>query len=404
MTTLKNTLMAMALASAALLAAPSRAQQATGSIQGKATDELGAAIKDGEVRLTPDLSAAPEARKYPFTFKTDNNGNYKGEGITPGTQYDVVLFRQGHTVDFIGDPKTPNIAIPQTWKAGESKTLDFDMSRADFLASLTPERRKEIEEFKAKNAAAMGANKAIAQLNTTLKTVRADLAAAAAPNYGDVSKDVDAMKQATDAKPDESILWITYGDTLKAQADHLGHDDAAQHKSVVSDDDAMKLYTSAADAFKKSADLNAASKKPTPPDQAIAYNQLGNVLATQHKTPDAVSAFENAAKLDPAKAGMYYNNEAAILANNNAPTEAGAAADKAIAADPNRPDPYYIKGQSLIGKSTLVGGKLTPPPGCVEAYQKYLELAPDGKFASQVKEVLASLGQTVTTKYKAGKK
>ena len=101
---------------------------------------------------------------------------------------------------------------------------------------------------------------------------------------------------------------------------------------------------------------------------------------------------------------MYYNNEAAILANNNATTEAGAAADKAIAADPARPDPYYIKGQSLIGQSKLVNGKLVPPAGCVEAYQKYLELAPDGKFAPQVKEVLASLGQTVTTKYKAGKK
>lgn len=406
MTTLKKILMSFAVGVATLLAIPSRAQQPppTGTIQGKANDELGSPVKDGEVRLTSDVTAPAENRKYTFTFKTDATGNYKGEGIPTGTAFNVVLFRQGKSVDFIAEPKQPNIASPQTWKAGEAKTLNFDMSSADFMSTLTPERRKEIEEFRAKNAAAMDINKVVSQLNATLKTVRGDLTAAAAPAYGDVSKDVDLMKQATDAKPEEPILWITYGDALKAQGDHLGHADVAQHKPVTGDDDAMKVYSSAVDAYKKSADLNAASKKPTPTDQAVAYNQMGNVLATQHKTPDAVAAFDNAAKLDPTKAGMYYNNEAAVLTNNNAATEAGAAADKAIAAEPTRADPYYIKGQSLIGQSKLVNGKLVPPAGCVEAYQKYLELAPDGKFSGTVKEVLASLGQTVTNKYKAGKK
>ena len=404
MTTLKKTLMSVAVVLTTFIAIPSRAQQ-TGTIQGKASDEIGSPVKDGEVRLTPDLTAAPEARKYPFAFKTDANGNYKGEGIPVGTQFNVILFRQGKSVDFISDPSNVQVAIPETWKAGETKTLDFDMSRPAFINALSPERKKEIEEFKAKNSAASNANKVVAQLNTTLKTVRADLTAAAPPAYSDVSKDVDMMKQATDAKPDESILWMEYGDALKVQGDHFAHDDATQHKLVTGDDQAMKSYSDAVDAFKKAADLNAASKKPVPADQAVAYNQIGNVLATQKKTPDAVAAFDKAASLDPTKAGMYYNNEAAILANNNATTEAGAAADKAIAADPNRPDPYYIKGQSLIGKSTLVNGKLTAPPGCIEAYQKYLELAPDGKFAPTVKEVLASLGQTVTNKYRApGKK
>ena len=45
-----------------------------------------------------------------------------------------------------------------------------------------------------------------------------------------------------------------------------------------------------------------------------------------------------------------------------------------------------------------------PPPGCVDAYQKYLELAPDGPQAPAVKEVLTSLGQKVETKYKASSK
>ena len=53
-----------------------------------------------------------------------------------------------------------------------------------------------------------------------LKTVRADLAAAA-PNKDDVSKDVTMMKEAVTAKADVGLLWLTYGDTLLAQGRHL---------------------------------------------------------------------------------------------------------------------------------------------------------------------------------------
>ena len=77
-----------------------------------------------------------------------------------------------------------------------------------------------------------------------------------------------------------------------------------------------------------------------------------------------------------------------------------------IAADPNRPDPYFIKGQALIAKSGFDAKtqKIVPPPGCVDAYQKYLQLAPDGTHAEAVKEVLTSLGEKIDTSYKASKK
>jgi len=87
------------------------------------------------------------------------------------------------------------------------------------------------------------------------------------------------------------------------------------------------------------------------------------------------------------------------------PDAAAAAADKAIAADPTRPIPYYLKGQALVGKATVdpKTQKIVAPPGCVEAYQKYLELAPDGQFAPEVKAVLEGMGQTVKSSYKAKK-
>jgi len=48
-------------------------------------------------------------------------------------------------------------------------------------------------------------------------------------------------------------------------------------------------------------------------------------------------------------------------------------------------------------------GKTVPAPGTVEAFQKYLELAPDGKYAAQAKSMIEALSQTVETKFKAEK-
>ncbi len=41
--------------------------------------------------------------------------------------------------------------------------------------------------------------------------------------------------------------------------------------------------------------------------------------------------------------------------------------------------------------------------GCLEAYQQYLSLAPDGSHAAEVKDLLNNLGQPITSTFKAGK-
>jgi tetratricopeptide (TPR) repeat protein len=108
----------------------------------------------------------------------------------------------------------------------------------------------------------------------------------------------------------------------------------------------------------------------------------------------------------PANASMYYFNEAATLYNSGKLPEAEAAADKAIAADPKKAEAYYIKGQSLITQATVdpKTQKITAPPGCVDAYKKYLELAPDGPHANDVKGILEGIGEHVTSTFKAPKK
>jgi tetratricopeptide (TPR) repeat protein len=370
---------------------PAATSTAHGHVQNAAQQPLAGA----KLEFTKDKTTPYKDAKMLTSAVTDGAGNYKVEGLTPG-DYFIYVTKDGKAVDQLEVTVKANVP---------DYTFDDDQSRPEYIAKMTPEEKKQLEEFKAKNAEIMKSNSTIANLNNTLKQVRADLTAAQ-PTAADVSKDVSDMKQATDQKPDESLLWITYGDALTAQGDHLAKSDKAAGKAPQTDPDVTKMYDDAAAAYKTGVDKDLASKKPIPAQQAAGYGQMGNALAKEGKVSDAATAYEAAAKADPTKAGMYYSNEAIVMLNNSQSDAAIAAADKAIAADPNRPEPYYIKGQVLIQKSTLdpKTQKLVAPPGCVEAYQKYLELAPDGKFAPTVKEVLDSLGEKQSTKYSSGKK
>ena len=379
---------------AILLVAPGFAQTPGATVHGHVINPAGQNFTGGIVKLTKDVTAPFKDEKFLFTANTDANGNYTVSGVTPG-DYFVYVIQADKAIDRL------DLSVKSS---DTDKTLDFDMTREEYVKAMTPEQKKELEEYKKKNAEVVSANQVIAKLNGTLKTVRADLATAA-PTKGDVSADVAMMKQATDAKADAGVLWLTYGDTLFAQGRHVADEDKKAGKAPATDDDVKKDYTDAADAYKKAIALDSAGAKPNVAAAAAEYNQLGNVLTALGKTDDATAAFDSAAKADPTKAGMYYKNEAAVLYNAGQMDAAAAAADKAIAVDPNAADAYYIKGQALVTHSAPdATGKLTAPPGCVDAYQKFLSLAPNDPKAPQVKEVLASLGEKIDTKYKAGKK
>ncbi len=211
------------------------------------------------------------------------------------------------------------------------------------------------------------------------------------------------MQQATTIKPDEAILWIALADAQLGAADAAVKAAKTAGTSPSTPEIAAK-YTEAAASYKKGIDLNAASKKPSPDTAATAYNNMGQAYAKMGDTKSASDAYEGAAKSLPTQAGMYYYNEAATLYNASKMEDAAAAADKAIAVDPKRAEAYYIKGQALITKATVdpKTQKIVAPPGCVDAYQTYLELTPEGPHAEDVKGVLTGIGEQVKSSYKAG--
>ncbi len=368
--------------------ATSLAQAAPGaaSIHGHVNNAIGQPITTAEVRLTTDRSSDEKNRKYQYTFPTDASGDYKGTGIAPGT-YAVIVYQDNKSIDF-------NESV--TLANADDKTVNFDMTRKEYLDKMTPEEKKQLEEFKKKNAEVMAGNKQIANLNNLLTQARADI------KSGSYDSAISAMKDATTQKPDEAILWVTLGDAQLGSADAAAK--AAKAAGTSTTDPAIaQKYADAAASFKKSIDLNASSKKPNADTAGAAYNQLGQALAKSGNLKEASDAYEQAAKANPAGAGMYFFNEAATLYNSGKTDESAVAADKSIAADPKRADAYYIKGQSLIQKATVdpKTQKITAPPGTVEAYQTYLELAPDGPRAEEVKGILTGIGEQVKSSYKA---
>lgn len=341
-----------------MVAVPSLMAQLTGKVHGHAQDPLSVAIPNVPVKLMQD-------GQVKYTFKTDANGDYTGDNVAVGA-YDFTLYNdKNQTIDQFRAVKVV---------AGQNTQQDFDLSRPEYIAKMTPEQKKQLDEAKKKNSG-------IQQENAKIKNLNADLIKARQDNQNKNYADADQlMTRDTTAKPDASVLWVELG---KAQ-------------------EGEKKLDAAVTSLQKAIAVEAAAKKPNPDVQAAAQNALGEIYATQGKVPESQAAYEAAAKEDPKGAAMYYGNEAIMMDRAGNSDATVTAADKAIAVDPNKPIPYYLKGKSLITKATIdpKTQKIIAPPGTSEAYQKYLDLAPDGPFANDAKAILAQLGTTQKTTYR----
>lgn len=135
----------------------------------------------------------------------------------------------------------------------------------------------------------------------------------------------------------------------------------------------------------------------TPDIQGVSYAGLGEAYAHDGKIAEAQAAFDQAVKVFPSQAATYRHNEAISFFQVGNSDAQLAAADQAIALDPARAANYYFKGQALVSKATLdpKTQKMVLPPGCAEAYLKYLQLEPNGPYSADAKGVLGGAGIAV---------
>jgi len=363
----------------ALWFVPCALAQNSGTVKGVCKDVDGKPFAGAQVEWVN----ADNGRKY--TLKTNNKGEYFSLGITPG-KYKVTLFKDGKEIYHFS-----NFTLGL-----EETTLDFDMKKEQAAAAqgvgLTPEQLKAQQEQQAK----------VAKENSTIKSLNEKLAAAKqAAEAGDFNTAKSTMTEATQMDPSRDLLWAKLGDyTVSAASKET--DSEAKKKDY---GDAVTDYQKAVDLKQKTFDADASKKTPDATKVlAQYYNNLGQAQSKAGQIDDAAKSYATAAQLDPASAAQYYFNLGAVMTNAGKVDEGIAAFDKAIAADPNRAEAYYWKGVNLIGKATLKGDKMVAPEGTAEAFNKYLELQPNGPFAEPAKQMLASIGASIETSYGSQKK
>jgi tetratricopeptide (TPR) repeat protein len=201
--------------------------------------------------------------------------------------------------------------------------------------------------------------------------------AAAAKNWQGAA---DSFEKASQIDPSQNVIWANLADAYVnlAATKPVAEQPAIMEKGL--------------NAYKKAIELK--------PDDAGYHNNYGLALARDKKFPEAQTELSKAAEIDPPNAGKYYFNLGALLVNSGHNQEAVEAFKKATDANPNYAPAQYQYGVSLVSKATTTAdGKVTPPPGTIEAFQKYLELEPNGPYADQAKAMLTTLTGSVETTY-----
>ena len=134
------------------------------------------------------------------------------------------------------------------------------------------------------------------------------------------------------------------------------------------------------------------------PDNPSYYNNLGNLLGRTGKIDEARTAYTKAAELDPPNAAMAWRNFGISLYQAQRMVEAVEPLKKATELDPKNAQAWYLLGACMVADPSIyktVGDKIEvhPRPGTIEAYQKAIELDPNGNWGTQAKQGLEQLQQ-----------
>jgi tetratricopeptide (TPR) repeat protein len=204
-----------------------------------------------------------------------------------------------------------------------------------------------------------------------LQAVEAGTAAARKGNW---SIAIENFKKASEMDGgDQGVIWAKLGDA---------YSNAAKGRPT----DAATLRQSGSEAYKRAIEKKTAD--------ATLYDSYALLLAYQKQIPEALAALEKAVQLDSSSAGKYYYDFGAVLVQTAQFEHACGVFKKATDSDPNYADAHYQYGLCLLSQAKLdkKTGRVMALPGTIEAFQKYLDLKPDGPFAESATNITRSLG------------
>lgn len=322
--------------------------------------------------------------KGSYKVNTDKKGHYYYGGLPLGT-YKIWVEVDGKERDSInnvhstlGDAKVNNFDLHAAKASNADRQADLQKTLAaggeltkEQTRGMSSEEKAALEKKMKDAQAAMAKNKALNDAFNGGKT------AMEAKQYDAA---IESFEKAKAMDPSQNVIWGNLADAY-----------AAGSKTKTGADQ-QAMIDKGIESYQKAIELK--------PDDAAYHNNYALLLAQSKKSDEALVELTKAAQLDPPNAGKYYFNGGAVLVNLGQNEPAGGMFKKAIEADPNYADAHYQYGIYLIGKATTTpDGKIVPPDGTKEEFQKYLELKPDGSNAEAAKAMLQSMGETLQTDY-----
>lgn len=311
-----------------------------------------------------------------FLAKTDQNGNFVLSGLRTGV-YSVTL-----RVPVQGGAEEREVYTKEVF-VQNGLEVDVEFNLQALLAPELEAARKEAEELKRFEDMKSAYEAGIASLEQA-KHVYAQMVQMPLDQRSQVQQQFNQHSQTAVARLErarDQAVESKDGNLHLVMA-KLGeaYEVAGRHE------DAVKSYERA---------ITAAPEGLTSTDLAGYHNNLGNSLAKTGRIEDAGKAYEKSAQINPAGAAQAFLNLGIVLYNANQLTGAVARLRRAVGLNPNHADAWYMLGASLLASmETRQQGDKTifiAQPGTAEAFQKYLELAPNGRFANEAKAALLTL-------------
>jgi tetratricopeptide (TPR) repeat protein len=381
--------LAVTIAGLVMFATSALAQVAT--MEGTVTGTDGKPVQGAIVKIhRTDI-------KWDAQLKTDKKGHYIHTGVPLGT-FEVSVLVDGKEMDKVNGVKA---------QMGDHPPLDFDLRKTanansnkqalvaqamqsgevsdDLKKQLSPEQQAALKKSMDENKGKMQKQKA---LNDAFNEGIAALQAAPTQTTPEAKAQqyqaaVTALDKASTLDANQAAVWSNLGDA------YIG---LAGTKTGAEFDDAT---AKGIDAYNKAIALK--------PDDPATHNNYGLALAKAKKYPEAEAELRKAAELDPPTAFQRYYNLGALLSNIGQAEPASKAFKSAIDAAPDNPknaESYYQYGLSMAGQATVdKDGKFVAPPGTIDAFQKYLALAPNGPNAQPAKDMITQLGGSIQTTY-----
>ena len=349
----------------AALACASLAYGQTGAIRGKVIG------KDGQPLPGAMVKIERQQVRGNYKVKSRKKGDFFHAGLPLGI-YNVSCEVDGQIVDRVGnvrvglsDPAEVNFDLQKLVSRQKSGPTQAD------LASMSAEERKRYEQAIRNRQQAISKNK---QLNEIFND---GMVALKMENYPAA---VQSLTKASALDASQHVIWANLGD--------------AQAKMALTKAgaDRSKLYGEAIASYDKAIEIDATN--------AAYHNNLGLVMVRAGKLDDGKMKLAEAAMLDPGNAAKYFFNLGAVMVNTANTDGAIQAFIKATEANPNFAGAYYQLGMALVGNAeTQPDGTVVPAEGTIEAFQKYIELEPNGQFTAAAQSMLTGLSASVETQY-----